>query len=83
VAARFICHPEDCSWQDPLVTAWAKAHPKEVARGTSATEWEALEKAHKKEVMDKIEKMSNSSRSAWDYLNKNYKDLFGDEEKAK
>ena len=83
VAAAFLCHPEECTWQDSIVRSWGTANPKAVARGASATEWEALEKAHKKEVMDQIERMSSASKRSWKYVNKYYEDLFGSKETVK
>ncbi len=79
IASSYLRHPEDCQWQDPIVKSWAMANPAAVARGASATEWEALERAHKKEVLEKIEQMSKSSRRAWDYVDRNFQDLFGKE----
>lgn len=83
VAAKFITHPEDCTWQDAQVKAWALSHPAEVARGASSTEWEALERAHKKEVQDKLEQMSKQTRSNWRYIEQYYDDLFGKKAPAK
>ncbi|MBS1160234.1 MAG: hypothetical protein H6R15_2653 [Proteobacteria bacterium] len=66
VAASYFVHPFDCSWQDPFVTNWAHQHPAQVKTGESATKLEALHKAHEKEV-----------QAAWDYLNRNYEEIFG------
>ena len=76
VAAQFICHPSDCTWQDQQVKAWGVAHPDQVKRGESATEWEALERAHKQEVMDNLERMRQGPRRSWNYVSKYYEDLF-------
>ncbi|WP_229258439.1 hypothetical protein [Duganella rivi] len=45
-------------------------------RGESSTEWEALEKAHKKEVLDSINRMGKASKSTWDYVNEYFDQLF-------
>jgi hypothetical protein len=77
VAGGFLSHPFDCSWQDMHVSSWARAHPAQVKRGESSTEWEALHKAHAKEVREAIEKAGTQSKRTWDYLNDNYETLFG------
>jgi hypothetical protein len=78
IARGFLAHPFDTNWQDNLVTNWAKRHPHEVKRGESATEWEAIEKAHKKEVLDSINKVKRTNQEAWDYINRNYSALFNE-----
>ncbi|OFA03683.1 heterokaryon incompatibility protein Het-C [Duganella sp. HH101] len=77
VAAAYLVHPEDTGWQDELVKKWAETHARELIRGESSTEWAALEKAHKKEVLDMLEKMNSDSKKRWDYINKNFDELFG------
>jgi type VI secretion system VgrG family protein len=76
IAGAYLVHPMDCHWQDATVAQWAKKNPANVKRGESATEWEALEKAHKKEVLDGIRNAGKASQSTWDYVNKYFKDLF-------
>nr|WP_286159359.1 HET-C-related protein [Janthinobacterium sp. HH01] len=83
LAAAFLAHPEDTTWQDERVKKWAATHPRELIRGESSTEWAALEKAHKKEVLDMLEKMNNDSQKRWKYINDNYNDLFGKEKQKK
>jgi hypothetical protein len=78
IARGFMTHPFDTNWQDKLVADWAKRHPQEVKRGESATEWEALEKAHKKEVLDSIERAKKINQESWDYINKNFSALFNE-----
>jgi uncharacterized protein involved in type VI secretion and phage assembly len=74
-AASYLVHPYDCVWQDAFVTQWARSNPGQVKRGESATEWEALEKAHKKEVLDAVRNTRNASKSTWDYVTKYYDQL--------
>jgi hypothetical protein len=83
VAAAYLTHPMDCSWQDQIVVAWAKTHPNEVKRGESSTEWEALRKAHEQEVRDRINQVGKRSQETWDYLNKNYEAIFGEKNQVK
>ncbi|QJE00688.1 type VI secretion system tip protein VgrG [Massilia forsythiae] len=83
IARGFLTHPFDTNWQDKLVTDWAVKHPKEVKRGESATEWEAIEKAHKKEVLDSINRAKKMSQESWDYINKNFTTLFKEKNQIK
>lgn len=76
IAGAYLVHPMDCHWQDATVAQWAKKNPAYVKRGESATEWEALEKAHKKAVLDGIRNAGKASQSTWDYVNKYFEDLF-------
>lgn len=78
VAEAYLVHPLDCSWQDAIVSQWAQRNPIQVKRGESATEWEALEKAHKKEVLDTINNMGKASKSTWDYVNEYFDELLND-----
>ena len=82
-AASYLVHPYDTSWQDQTVRNWAQAHPNQVKRGESSTEWEALRKEHEQEIRENIKKISNMSQSTWDYLNKNYEVIFGEKNKVK
>ena len=75
IASKFLIHPAECNWQDNFVKSWASANPVKVKRGESATEWEALEKAHKKQVEDSIKEMSSASRKAWRYLERNFGEM--------
>ncbi|SEN37510.1 Heterokaryon incompatibility protein Het-C [Duganella sp. CF517] len=83
VAASFIVHPLDTNWQDAMVKEWAAKHPQQVLRGQSATEWEALEKAHKQETIDAINKTKKQSNDIWGYINKNYQSIFGTENQVR
>jgi hypothetical protein len=83
IARGFLTHPFDTSWQDKLVADWAEKHPQEVQRGESATEWEAIEKAHKKEVLDSIGRAKKINQEAWDYINKNFSTLFNEKNQIK
>ncbi len=78
IARGFMTHPFDTNWQDKIVADWAKKHPQEVKRGESATEWEAIEKAHKKEVLESIDRAKKTNQNAWDYINKNFTTLFNE-----
>jgi hypothetical protein len=77
VAASYLVHPNDTTWQDIAVSNWASAHPSQIKRGASATEWEALRKEHEQEVRSAIKKTGRQSTELWEYINKNYDDLFG------
>ena len=83
IARGFLTHPFDTSWQDKLVADWARKHPQEVKRGESATEWEAMEKAHKEEVLDSIERAKKTNQEAWNYINKNFTTLFNEKNQIK
>ena len=83
IARGFLVHPFDTNWQDKLVADWAKRHPQEVKRGESATEWEALEKAHKKEILDSINSAKKANQESWDYINKNFTVLFNEKNQIK
>jgi len=66
-----------------FVANWALSHASEIKRGESATEWEALEKAHKQEAIDAITKAGQRSKDVWNYINKNYEELFGDKNQVR
>jgi hypothetical protein len=83
VAAAYIVHPMDAQWQDTIVTNWALKHPKEIKRGTSSTEWEALRKEHEKEVREEIASIMKRSKSGWTYVNSNYENIFGEKNQVK
>jgi carboxypeptidase C (cathepsin A) len=74
-AAHFLVHPFESSWQDQIVAEWARQNPALVKRGESATEWEALEKEHKKKVLESISTVSKSSKLTWDYVNRYFDEL--------
>jgi type VI secretion system secreted protein VgrG len=76
LAASFIAHPLDTNRQDELVRTWATTHLASIKRGESATEWEALEKAHKKEILEAINSGSKKTKRWWGYVNSNYQMLF-------
>lgn len=77
VAASFITHPFDSQWQDTIVKNWALSHPEKIKRGESSTEWEALNKAHKKEIIDGIAAANHKNKVLWSYIEKNYENIFG------
>ena len=83
IARAYLMHPYDDHWIDEEVKIWAKAHPKNIKRGESATEWQVLEEAHKQEVRDQINKAKQHSQAFWDYTNKYYETLFGEPNKVK
>jgi hypothetical protein len=58
------------------VRTWATTHLASIKRGESATEWEALEKAHKKEILEAINSGSKKTKRWWGYVNSNYQMLF-------
>ena len=76
IATRYLTHPLDTTWQDEPVAKWAAKHPLQIVRGESATEWEALEKAHKQETIDAINNAGKRSKKLWDYINDNYDSIF-------
>jgi hypothetical protein len=82
-AVAFIVHPFSTDWQDKHVKEWATNHPDELKRGESATEWEALERAHKKEILDALDKAKKHNAEIWEYVNKHYADLFSENNQAK
>ncbi len=83
IAADFFVHPLDCHWQDDIVKNWAAAHPKQVKRGESSTEWEALHKQIEKESRGAINKVEKNSKATWDYINKYYDTIFGEKNQVK
>lgn len=83
IAAGYLIHPFDSAWQDSIVAKWARANPAQVKRGESATEWEALRRAHEQEVRDGIKKSGERSKQTWDYLNREYETLFGETNQVK
>lgn len=83
VAADYLVHPFDCTWQDGMVKTWAASHAAHIRRGESATEWEALRREHEKEIRDRIEDAGQRSKRTWDYLNRYYEDIFGEKNKVK
>lgn len=58
-AVAFIVHPFSTDWQDRHAKEWATNHSAELKRSESATEWEALEREHKKEILDALGKAKN------------------------
>ncbi len=83
VAAAYLVHPFDSSWQDQAVLSWAKTHPKQIKRGESSTEWVALRKEHEQEIRDGIKKVSENSGNLWRYINENYDTIFGEKNQVK
>ena len=83
VASAYLVHPMGCNWQDSIVSGWASAHPGQVKRGESATEWEALRKQHEQEVRDGIKRAGQRSKAVWDYLDENYETIFGEKNQVK
>ncbi|MGY1919458.1 HET-C-related protein [Pseudomonas tolaasii] len=78
LASSFICHPNDSSWQDAIVSNWAKSHPKEILQGASATDLEHLHNTHAKPALERIKQIGSRGEDNWNYINKHYLDLFGE-----
>ena len=83
VAAGYLVHPNDSTWQDQRVVAWANSHPASIKRGESATEWEALRAAHEREVRDRMNSINTRARDTWNYINKYYEQIFGSRNQVK
>ena len=83
LASSFIAHPHDCHWQDELVRDWATKNPAAVQRASSATVLEHLHHTHGKSTLEALRKMSRNGDDGWSYLLKNYKLMFGQENKVK
>lgn len=83
IAAAFLVHPLDSTWQDKIVSTWALSHPEQVKRGASATELDALRAPHEKEVRDDINKAVQRSKDTWEYVNRNYETIFGEKNQVK
>jgi len=77
-ATAFLAHPYDTGWQDAKVKFWKANHPAEVARGESATEMEALRKAHEDELRDMVKQIRSGSKKVRDYVKK-YPEVFSSE----
>lgn len=77
IAAAFLVHPHDCSWQDRKVADWAKAHAAEIQRAGSATGIEYLHEAHGKRALEQIKRIGRHGTESWDYVSRNYESLFG------
>jgi hypothetical protein len=83
VAAEFLTHPYDTNWQDAKVKEWASKNPKQIMRGESATEWEALEKAHRQEAVRAIQNGTGNFNDIWNYVSKNYEAIFSTKNQVK
>jgi hypothetical protein len=83
IARAYLVHPNDAHWMNDDVKEWANTNPKNIKRGESKTEWEALEKAHGKEVRDQIYKAKENSQKFWNYTNKHYETFFDTLNKVK
>lgn len=42
LAVNFLCHPNDCDWQDAIVAEWASTHQTQIEAGKYASEFERL-----------------------------------------
>ncbi len=78
-ADRFICHPNDSSWQDEIVSRWARKNPALIRQGESATTLEHLHKEYVESMMERIRNMSGHGKTGWEYIHENYSSLFGKE----
>jgi type VI secretion system secreted protein VgrG len=83
LASSFICHPNDSTWQDAIVSNWAKSHPKEILQGASATDLEHLHETHAKPALERIKQIGSRGKENWNYINKHYLDLFGERSQIK
>ena len=76
LAAGFMCHPQDSTWQDEIVAAWAKKNPEKIRQGESATVLQHLHKEFVATTLERISEMGRHSTAGWDYIQKYYKSLF-------
>ena len=73
----------DASWMDGEVKRWARANPRNLERGESNTEWQALRAEHEQEVREKIQQVQARSQQFWEYNNKHFQTLFGEKNQVK
>jgi hypothetical protein len=79
IASAFMVHPEDCSWQDAIVAAWARTHAPQIQRASSATALQHLHEAHA-EALEPIKRIGRHGTESWDYISRNFETLFGKED---
>jgi len=77
IAASFLAHPNDCSWQDQTVAAWARTHVAQIQRAGSATGLEHLHETRGKRALEKIRRVGRHGTESWDYISRNYEAMFG------
>ncbi|WP_268800345.1 HET-C-related protein [Pseudomonas huanghezhanensis] len=80
---RFFTHPQDSTWQDPLVMEWAREHREEVKRGASLTELHHIHEQHGKAALARVKKMGEQGEEAWNYIQQNYEVLTGEKSQAR
>lgn len=68
VAKGFFCHPADCEWQYPIITAWAGSNPDEVARSESKSELDKIQQHALDELRAIQNKMLKDSQDYLDYV---------------
>ena len=83
VAASYLTHPQDSTWQDGLVRAWAQKHPANIRRAASATELQHLHEEHGKHALEEIRRVGRYGSKSWDYITEFYEDLFGEKNQVK
>lgn len=77
IAASFLVHPNDCSWQDQMVATWAKSHGAQILRAGSATGLQHLHATHGKRALEQIKRIGRHGTESWDYISRNYEVMFG------
>nr|WP_268801108.1 type VI secretion system tip protein VgrG [Pseudomonas sp. BSw22131] len=83
VIERFFTHPQDSTWQDPLVMEWAREHREEVKRGASLTELHHIHEQHGKAALARVKKMGEQGEEAWNYIQQHYEVLTGEKSQAR
>ncbi|MFL4598888.1 HET-C-related protein, partial [Stenotrophomonas maltophilia] len=83
IAKAYLVHPQDTSWQDGVVRAWAQKHPADIRRAASATELEHLHEEHGKHALEEIRRVGRYGSKSWDYITEFYEDLFGEKNQVK
>ncbi|MDH0304661.1 MULTISPECIES: HET-C-related protein [unclassified Pseudomonas] len=54
LAVNFLCHPNDCDWQDAIVAEWASAHQAHIEAGRHASEFDRLRDEYMAAAREKI-----------------------------
>ncbi|SJZ81680.1 HET-C-related protein [Novilysobacter spongiicola] len=83
VATAFFVHPYDSSWQDAIVLNWSRSNGANIERGESATILEHLHEAHAQETMEQVRRAGRYGGQGWEYIQRNYETLFGEENQVR
>ncbi|MES3021095.1 MAG: type VI secretion system tip protein TssI/VgrG [Pseudomonadota bacterium] len=83
MAGSFLVHPLDCHWQDKSLAVWAKAHPTQLERLESATEYQHQVKIRERQFREDVTRQEKNRRETYNYWVKHYEAFFPPADKAK